>query len=85
MVRCPKCEAEIDLDEDEMEEGEILTCLECDAELEVAQIHPVRLNVISEDDEDEDDDDSADEDSDEPGEEEGLLDEDESDEDDLDE
>lgn len=54
MVRCPKCDAEIDLDEDEIEEGEILTCLECDAELEVAQIHPVRLNVISEDDEDED-------------------------------
>ena len=53
MVRCPKCDAEIDLDEDEIEEGEILTCLECDAELEVAQIHPVRLNVISEDDEDE--------------------------------
>ncbi|HEV2305071.1 MAG TPA: hypothetical protein VGR93_06100 [Candidatus Acidoferrales bacterium] len=54
MVRCPKCDAEIDLDEDEIEEGEILTCLECDAELEVAQIHPVRLNVISEDDDEED-------------------------------
>ena len=34
-----------------MEEGEILTCIECDAELEVVQIHPVRLNVISEDEE----------------------------------
>lgn len=54
MVRCPKCDAEIDLEEDEIEEGEILTCLECDAELEVAQIHPVRLNVISEDGDDED-------------------------------
>lgn len=80
MVRCPKCEAEVDLDEDEIEEGEIITCLECDAELEVAQIHPVRLNVISEDDED--DDESADENGDESDEdEEGLLDEEESEED----
>lgn len=80
MVRCPKCEAEIDLDEDEIEEGEILTCVECDAELEVAQIHPVRLNVISEDEED--DDESADKDGDESdGDEEGLLDEEESEED----
>lgn len=80
MVRCPKCEAEVDLDEDEIEEGEIITCLECDAELEVAQIHPVRLNVISEDDED-DDDESADEGDESEEDEEGLLDEEESEED----
>ena len=53
MVRCPKCAVEIDLDEDEVEEGEILNCPECEAELEVVQTHPVHLNVISED-EDED-------------------------------
>ena len=51
MVRCPECAVEIDLDEDEVEEGEILNCPECEAELEVVQIHPVHLNVISEDDE----------------------------------
>ncbi len=45
-----------------VEEGEILTCPECEAELEVVQIHPVRLNVISEGDEDEDDDDEDDDD-----------------------
>lgn len=49
MVRCPECAVEIDLDEDEVEEGEILNCPECEAELEVVQIHPVHLNVISED------------------------------------
>jgi alpha-aminoadipate/glutamate carrier protein LysW len=53
VVRCPECAVEIDLDEDEVEEGEILNCPECEAELEVVQIHPVHLNVISEDDEDE--------------------------------
>ncbi len=51
MVRCPECAVEIDLDEDEVEEGEILNCPECEAELEVVQTHPVHLNVISEDEE----------------------------------
>ena len=80
MVRCPKCDAEVDLDEDEVEEGEILTCLECDAELEVVQIHPVRLNVISEDDDDEDAGEGLEEDADESDEddEEAIEEEDES-------
>ena len=51
MTKCPECDAEIDLDEDEVEEGEILSCPECDVELEVTQTHPVHLIVISEDDE----------------------------------
>jgi alpha-aminoadipate/glutamate carrier protein LysW len=53
LVRCPKCAVEVDMDEDEVEEGEILNCPECEAELEVVQIHPVRVNVISDEDEDE--------------------------------
>jgi alpha-aminoadipate carrier protein LysW len=54
VVRCPECAVEIDVDEDEVEEGEILNCPECEAELEVVQIHPVHLNLISEDDDDDD-------------------------------
>ncbi len=53
VVRCPECSVEIDVDEDEVEEGEILSCPECEVEIEVVQVHPVRLNVISEEDEDE--------------------------------
>lgn len=53
MIRCPECAVEIDVDEDEVEEGEILNCPECEAEIEVVQVHPVRLNVISDEDEDE--------------------------------
>src|ERR1700680_3132724 len=62
VVHCPECAVEIDLDEDEVEEGEILNCPECEAELEVVQIHPVHLNVISEDDDDDDDDDDDEDD-----------------------
>jgi alpha-aminoadipate/glutamate carrier protein LysW len=53
MTRCPECDTEIDLDEDEVEEGEILSCPECDVELEVTQTHPIHLIAISDDDEDE--------------------------------
>jgi len=59
VVRCPECAVEIDLDEDEVEEGEILNCPECEAELEVVQIHPVHLNVISEDDDDDEEEEEA--------------------------
>jgi alpha-aminoadipate carrier protein LysW len=62
MVRCPECDAEIDVDEDEVEEGEILSCSECDIELEVVQVHPVRLNVIAEE-EDEEEEEKAEESS----------------------
>src|SRR6202162_4231116 len=64
VLRCPECSAEIDVDEDEVEEGEILSCPECEAEIEVAQTHPVRLNAISDEDEDEDEDEEK---EDEPG------------------
>lgn len=71
MVKCPECDAEIDVDEEEVEEGEILSCPECDAELEVLQTHPVHLNVISDDDEEEEE---------EEGDAEGAKDSDEEDE-----
>jgi len=62
VIRCPDCAAELDVDEDEVEEGEILSCPECEAEMEVTQTHPVHVNVISEDDEEEEDEDDEEED-----------------------
>ncbi len=53
MAKCPECGALIDLDEDEIEEGEVLTCPDCDVELEVVNIHPVELDVIGEEEEEE--------------------------------
>ena len=62
VIRCPDCGAEIDVDEDEVEEGEILSCPECESELEVTQTHPVHLNPISDDLDEEDDEEEEDED-----------------------
>ena len=60
-MRGRECATEIDVDEDEVEEGEILSCPECESELEVSQTHPVHLNIISDDEEEDDDDDDEDE------------------------
>ena len=88
VLRCPECSAEIDVDEDEVEEGEILSCPECETELEVSQTHPVALNPISDELEDDDEEDlEAEEEDDEDFDEDGDLPEEdeEDDEDDEDE
>src|SRR5207248_2002380 len=49
VIRCPECSAEIDVDEDEVDESEILNCPKYESELEISQTHHVHLNVISDD------------------------------------
>jgi alpha-aminoadipate carrier protein LysW len=45
----------VDVDEDEVEEGEVVSCPECGLELEVISTNPLELNPLDEDgDEDED-------------------------------
>ncbi len=67
MAICPACEAEIEVDEFDVDKGDQLSCPECGETLEVINLSPVELDLLSEDDEDEDDtfDDEADEGSDE--------------------
>lgn len=60
MPHCPECEALVDVDEDEVEEGEVLNCPECGADLEVISTHPLELNSLD-DEEDEEDEDEEDE------------------------
>ena len=70
MVTCPKCDAPLDVEEEELDEGDVLSCDECGASLTVASVNPVEIE--SEDevgvgdenfdyDEDEDEDDAEDE------------------------
>ena len=76
MVSCPKCDASIDVEEEELDEGDVLSCDECGAALTVASVNPVEL--ASEDDKDEDDEDfDFDEDEDDGDEEEEKEDEEE--------
>ena len=66
MVNCPKCDAVIDVDEEDLDEGDILSCDECGAALTVASVNPVELETEDEkgkaDDDDDFDDDDEDED-----------------------
>ena len=40
MVNCPNCDAVIDLDVEELDEGDTLTCDECGADLSVTGLDP---------------------------------------------
>jgi alpha-aminoadipate carrier protein LysW len=73
MVSCPKCDAPIDVEEEELDEGDVLSCDECGASLTVASVNPVELETEDEEDEDDDyefDDDEEDEEDDDEDEEE---------------
>ena len=51
MGTCPECGASVDLDFDVVE-GEIITCEECGAELEVISANPLELALAPEEEED---------------------------------
>ena len=49
MVSCPKCDAPIDVEEEDLDEGDVLSCDECGASLTVASV-----NRVEEEEEEED-------------------------------
>ena len=67
MVNCPLCDAVIDVDEEELDEGDSLICEECGANLAVSGVSPLELASEKEDEKDDDDldDDDFDDDDDE--------------------
>jgi alpha-aminoadipate/glutamate carrier protein LysW len=69
MATCPECDAEIEVDEFDVDKGDVLSCPECGSNLEVTAVSPIELDLApdddDEDDDDDDDDDVEDEDADE--------------------
>jgi alpha-aminoadipate/glutamate carrier protein LysW len=53
MVLCPECENDLDIEADEVDEGEIVSCPECGADFEVITTEPLELTKVSEDEEEE--------------------------------
>ena len=51
MVPCPECESDLDIDEEEVDEGEVGSCPECGADFEVITTNPLELNRVSEEEE----------------------------------
>jgi alpha-aminoadipate/glutamate carrier protein LysW len=53
MVLCPECETDLDIEEDEVDEGEIVSCPECGSDFEVVTTNPLELNKVSDEESDE--------------------------------
>jgi alpha-aminoadipate/glutamate carrier protein LysW len=77
MATCPECDAEIEVDEFEVDKGDQLSCPECGSNLEVTSLSPIELDIAPDDDEDDEDDDDDDLDDDDDDDDDDLDDEDE--------
>ncbi|HSE48797.1 MAG TPA: hypothetical protein VLA96_06275 [Terriglobales bacterium] len=53
MLLCPECETDLDVDAEEVDEGEIVSCSECGTDFEVVTTHPLELKLVSDDEDDE--------------------------------
>jgi alpha-aminoadipate carrier protein LysW len=49
MVYCPECENDLDIDEDEVDEGAVVSCPECGSDFEVITVNPIELKMVGED------------------------------------
>ena len=61
MPSCPECENDLDVEIDEVEEGDVIVCDECGTEYEVVGVEPLELTRVG-DGLDEDDEDLLEED-----------------------
>lgn len=49
MVMCPECESDLDIEEEEVDEGEVVSCPECGTDFEVVAIEPLELSKVDDD------------------------------------
>ncbi len=62
MVSCPECDSNLDVDADEIDEGEVVSCIECGTDFEVVTASPLELKAVGEGYEEDDDEEPTDED-----------------------
>jgi alpha-aminoadipate carrier protein LysW len=48
MVLCPECDSNLDVDADEIDEGEVVSCIECGTDFEVVTASPLELKAVGE-------------------------------------
>ena len=49
MATCPECDAEIEVDEFDVDKGDLISCPDCGSNLEVTGTSPVELESVEED------------------------------------
>ena len=52
MAVCPECEADVEMDEFDVDKGEVISCPECGVELEVVGLSPLQLDLAAQNEED---------------------------------
>lgn len=60
MIVCPECDSDIDVAEDEVDEGEIVSCPECGTDFEVVTTEPLELTRVAEAEEEEEEEENED-------------------------
>jgi alpha-aminoadipate carrier protein LysW len=88
MATCPECDAEIELDEDDLEEmeaGDPWNCDACGSSLRVASVEPLEFDSDEDDDEEDDEEEEEEVEEDEDADLDDDADEDDADKDDWDE
>jgi alpha-aminoadipate carrier protein LysW len=53
MIYCPECETNLDIDEEEVDEGEVGSCPECGSDFEIITVSPIELKPVEEEIDDE--------------------------------
>lgn len=62
MVICPECESDLDIEEDEVDEGEVVSCPECGTDFEVVAVEPLELSRVEEEKDEDEEEEKSDED-----------------------
>jgi alpha-aminoadipate/glutamate carrier protein LysW len=62
MVTCPVCEGTIDVEEEDVDEGDTISCDECGADLKVVGTDPLEVESAEEEEDEEDEEDFQEED-----------------------
>ena len=61
MATCPECDAEVEIDQAEVDLGDEISCPECGQTLVISNTEPLELDFAPDDDEDEDEEEEEDE------------------------
>jgi alpha-aminoadipate carrier protein LysW len=64
MVLCPECETNLDVEEEDVDEGEMISCPECGTDFEVVTTSPLELKAVEEGYEEEEEEEEESEDGD---------------------
>ena len=65
MATCPECDAEIEIDEFDVDKGDQLSCPDCGSNLEVTNLSPLEIEVAEELEDDDSEEESEEEEIDE--------------------